>query len=105
MELLASIPSVHTTPFLNEPKKQCKKDAYYHLYVWQIHEKIVGLIGIEVHAYTFIVRHMVVHPSFRNEGIGHAMVAEVQRMQEPRAMTSSEETKQFLTKCWGNLFN
>lgn len=102
-ELLANIPPIHSSLALEKAVQHYEKNMDYQLYMWMMHEKVVGLIGIDVHAHTFTVCHLIVHPSFQNKGIGHAMVTAMQHMQEPRAMTSSEVTKQFLATCWKNL--
>ncbi|MGI2326761.1 hypothetical protein [Planococcus sp. YIM B11945] len=48
--------------------------------------------------HTFIVYHAAVHPSFRNEGIIHQIVENVQRLHGPLALCPTKETNEFLTK-------
>ena len=77
-----------------------REEVRWQLYLWKYEENFVGLIGIEVSELTFTVQHVSVNPSYRSEGIGHAMVKKTQELQEPRAMQASKETKDFLTKIW-----
>lgn len=76
----------------------------WQLYLWKEHDDFLGIIGIELEEHTFTVHHAAVIPSYRNEGIGHKMVEEVQRLQEPLAMCSSPQTKEFLEKCWNSFY-
>lgn len=82
-----------------------KEDPNWQLYLWKLDENLVGAIGIELNEHTFNVHHASVHPSFRNEGIGHSMVEQIQRFYEPLAMSATPETKDFLSKCWDHQFS
>lgn len=52
----------------------------YHLYFWKEKEKIIGLTGIKIRDPVLIVHHIAINPSFRNEGISHAMIAKAQHL-------------------------
>lgn len=80
------------------------KHPNWQLYLWKEHDDFLGIIGIELGEHTFIVHHAAVIPSYRNEGIGHKMVEEIQRLQEHLAMCSSPQTKEFLEKCWDSFY-
>lgn len=100
MGLLSFMPNERELRVLQRTMQKYEENPNWQLYLWKQEEDFVGLIGIEGNELTFIVHHAVVSPSFRNEGIGHDMVAKLQQIQEPRAMQATKETKDFLSKCW-----
>lgn len=100
MGLLSFMPGERELETLQQTLQKYEENPAWQLYLWKEEEDFVGLIGIEMAEYTFIVHHAAVNPSFRNGGIGHAMVEKVQQLQEPLAMRATEETKDFLAKCW-----
>ena len=100
MGLLSFMPGKRELEALQQTMKKYEENPNWQLYLWKQGDDFVGLIGVEVDEHTFTVHHAAVNPSFRNEGIGHAMVEKVQQLQEPRAMRATEETKDFLAKCW-----
>lgn len=105
MGLLSFMPAERELENLQKTMQKYEEDPAWQLYLWKQEDDMVGLIGIEVAEYTFTVRHAIVNPSYRSEGIGHAMVRKVQELQEPRAMQASPETKDFLDKCWKTIFH
>lgn len=100
MGLLSFMPSEREVKNLRQTMQNYEENPAWQLYLWKQEDAFVGLIGIEVAEHTFTVRHASVNPSYRSEGIGHAMVETIQELQEPRAMQASPETKDFLAKCW-----
>ena len=100
MGLLSFMPGERELKALQQTMQNYERNPDWQLYLWKQGDDFVGLIGIEIDEHTFTVHHAAVNPSFRNEGIGHEMVEKVQQLQEPRAMRATEETKDFLAKCW-----
>lgn len=100
MGLLSFMSRERQLKTLQQTLKKYEEHPAWQLYLWKQEEDFVGLIGIEMAELTFTVYHASVNPSYRNEGIGHAMVENVQELQAPRAMQASKETKDFLDKCW-----
>lgn len=100
MGLLSFMPKEQDLKILQNTIQKYEENPDWQLYIWKQEEDFVGLIGSEVDKLTFTVHHASVNPSYRGEGIGHAMVEKVQELQEPRAMQASRETKDFLAKCW-----
>ena len=100
MGLLSFMPGEHELKVLQQTMQKYEENPDWQLYLWKQGDDFVGLIGIEMAELTFIVHHVAVNPSFRKEGIGHEMVEKVQQLQAPRAMRTTEETKDFLAKCW-----
>ncbi|EIM05086.1 riboflavin biosynthesis protein ribT, acetyltransferase GNAT-family [Planococcus antarcticus DSM 14505] len=100
MGLLSFMPNVRELTALEQTMQKYEENADWQLYLWKQGEDFIGLIGIEAQELTFTVHHVTVNPSFRNEAIGHEMVEKLQQLQGPRAMRSTQETKDFLAKCW-----
>lgn len=100
MGLLSFMPAERELKTLQRTMEKYEENPAWQLYLWKQENDFVGLIGIEVDEHTFTVHHASVNPSYRSEGIGHAMVEKVQELQVPRAMQASLETKDFLAKCW-----
>lgn len=98
MGLLSYMPEERSLKTLQRTLGKYEKEPEWQLYLWKQAEDFIGLIGIEVDDLTFTVHHVSVNPSYRSEGIGHAMVEKIQEFQEPRAMQASKETKDFLAK-------
>lgn len=100
MGLLSFMPRERKLKDLQKTMQKYEEDPAWQLYLWKEEDDFIGLLGIEVDEHTFTVHHASVNPSYRGDGIGHAMVEKVQELQEPRAMQASKETKDFLAKCW-----
>lgn len=100
MGLLSFMPAEREFVQLRKTMQKYEEAPAWQLYLWKHEDAFVGLIGIEMEEHTFTVHHASVTPSYRSEGIGHVMVKKVQELQEPRALQASEETKDFLAKCW-----
>ncbi|MFP3323514.1 GNAT family N-acetyltransferase [Planococcus sp. SIMBA_160] len=98
--LFSDLPAVHMGIPVRQLLSAYELLPERHLYVWQHHEKVVGVIGIHKQKQTFAVHHISVHPSFRNQGIGSSLVHGVQELHLHLAMCSTQETKHFLNKCW-----
>ncbi|MDN7242394.1 GNAT family N-acetyltransferase [Planococcus sp. N028] len=105
MGLLSFIPADLQLSTLQKTVQQYEDNPDWQLYLWKCEEDFVGVIGIEIQELTFAVHHISVNPSFRGEGIGHAMVEKVQELQDPRAMQATERTKDFLEKCWKTTYS
>ena len=99
MGLLSFMPGEHNLKQLQKTMRTYEENPDWQLYLWKKGEDFVGLIGIEVDEHTFTVRHASVNPSFRGEGIGHALVERVRQLMEPREMRATPETEAFLAKC------
>lgn len=100
MGLLSFMSGERELKVLQQTMQKYEENPNWQLYLWKQEDDFVGLIGIEMDEHTFIVHHIAVNPSYRNESIGHEMVEKVQQLQESRALRATEETKDFLTKCW-----
>ena len=100
MVLLSFMPAEQEIRNLRETMLKYEENTVWQLYLWKQEDAFVGLLGIKMEEHTFTVHHASVDPTYRRGGIGHAMVKKVQELQEPRALQSSFETKDFLTKCW-----
>lgn len=100
LDLLSFMSDEHQLKALPQTMQKYEENSAWQLYLLKQEDGVVGAIGIEVAELTFTVLHASVNSSYRNEGIGHAMIKKVQELQEPRAMRASMETKEFLAKCW-----
>lgn len=100
MALLSFMQDKSDLPTLQKSLERYAQYPEWQLYLWKEEEDFIGTIGIEIAEYTFAVHDIAVTPSFRNKGIGLAMVEKVQQLHEPLALCSTLETKEFLEKCW-----
>lgn len=100
MGLLSYTPVHYKAGALQKVLENYEDHTDWQLYFWKEKDDFLGIIGIELEEHTFTIHHLSVIPSYRNEGIGHRMVEEIQRLHEPLAMCSSHQTKDFLEKCW-----
>ncbi|MGO1058452.1 GNAT family N-acetyltransferase [Planococcus sp. FY231025] len=100
MGLLSFMQDKPDLPKLQKTLERYGQDPDWQLYLWKQDEDVIGAIGIEIAEYTFTVHDIAVNPSFRNEGIGLAMVEKLQQLHEPLALCSTPATKEFLEKCW-----
>lgn len=105
MGLLSFMPSEQQLNTLQKTIERYEEEPNWQLYLWKQDEDFIGVIGIELNEHTFNVHHACVNPSFRNEGIGRAMVEQVQQLHEPLALCATLETKEFLETCWNRQFS
>lgn len=96
MGLLSFMPKEHELKALQQTIQRYEEIPDWHLHLWEEDEDFVGLIGIEVAENYFTVHHASVTPSYRSEGIGHAMIEEVQHLMKPREIRATEDTEAFL---------
>ncbi|MFD1032504.1 GNAT family N-acetyltransferase [Metaplanococcus flavidus] len=100
MGFLSFMPREQDFAVLQKTIQRYETEPDWQLYLCREGNDIIGVIGIEIKKYTFIVHHICVNPSYRNGGVGHLMVEKVQQMHESLAMCTSSETQEFLAKCW-----
>lgn len=100
MGLLSFTPEEKELKILKQTMQLYEENQERQLFLWKQDKDIAGLIGIEIKEQCFLVLHISVNPSFRGEGVGHAMVTRIQQLQEPLAMCATMETKNFLSDCW-----
>lgn len=100
MGFLSFMPREKDLNVLHKTMQQYEYDPDWKLYLCKEGSDIIGVIGVELQKYTFIVHHICVNPSFRNGGVGHFMVENVQQLHESLALCTTSETKEFLAKCW-----
>lgn len=81
---------------LQQMMQRYEQNPDMEMYFWKEEEKHIGIIGIEVQEKEFIIKHVAVLPTFRGEGIGRAMVNEIQDIYSDLNMTATEETESFV---------
>lgn len=81
---------------LQQMMQRYEQNPHMEMYFWKEEEKYIGIIGIEVKQKEFIIRHVAVLPTYRGEGIGRAMVNEIQNSYSNLTMTATEETESFV---------
>ncbi len=99
MGLLSLMPQHKSIKNLQQLIIRYGEDPKWQLYLLKAGEQYAGLIGVEVEEHSFTVHHISVLPSFRGEGLGHAMVEKIQKQMQQREMRGAEETWAFLNKC------
>lgn len=99
MGLLSFMPKERELKVLQQTMQKYEENPDWQLFLWKKGDDFVGLLGVEVAEGFFTVHHMSVNPSYRGEGIGHAMVEKIQHIMLEREMRPTDETRAFLEKC------
>ncbi|WP_407371310.1 GNAT family N-acetyltransferase [Carnobacterium sp.] len=94
--LLSLMLKEHDAKQLQQLMQLYEQNPDMEMYFWKEEEKYIGIIGIEVQEKEFIIKHLAVLPSFRGEGIGRAMVSEIQKKYSDLTMNATEETEAFV---------
>lgn len=100
MGLLSFMPRERDVKQLKKTMELYNEHIDWQLFLWRAGDSYVGAIGIHIEdAESFTVQHISVIPSFRREGIGHLMVARVEKLMTGRRALPTEETNAFMMKC------
>ncbi|MER2175917.1 MAG: GNAT family N-acetyltransferase [Carnobacterium sp.] len=94
--LLSLMPKGHELKHLQQTMLRYQQNKNWEMYFWQEEGKYIGIIGIEVQKQEFVIQHLAVLPSFRGEGVGKAIVNEIQKMYSGLKMMTTEETEAFV---------
>lgn len=100
LRLLSYLPTARKGVSVQQILSAYERQPERRLYIWEENEKVVGVIGIHLQKQTFAVHHIAVHPPFRNRGIGSSLIHALQEEYISQAMCSTQETKDFLDRCW-----
>lgn len=98
--LLSLMPKERELKHLQQTMLRYQQNKNWEIYFWQEEEKYIGIIGIEVQKQEFVIQHLAVLPSFRGEGVGKAIVNEIQKMNSDLKMMTTEETEAFVTSIY-----
>lgn len=99
MGLLSYMPGDRSAKQLQEAIHQYETNDDWQLYLVKKEDDIIGLIGIEVKDDAYILHHLSVNPSYRGEGVGHAMVSKLQSLFPAKKCLATKETESFIKKC------
>lgn len=99
MGLLAYMPEEKNVKKLQQTIKKYEEDPRWQLYLWKEQDDIIGIIGIvQLEDDTVQLNHLSINPSFREEGIGKKMIAELKQMYNNKVVPSVQ-TALFFAKC------
>jgi riboflavin biosynthesis RibT protein len=99
MGLLSFMPNEKDLKKLQQSMKNYETDDSWQLFLWK-KEDIIGLIGITlVDDDSFVIQHISVNPSHRNQGIGKQMVQAIKELYPEKAILKNELTEAFINKC------
>lgn len=99
MGLLSFMPNEKNLKVLQETIRKYESDTNWELYLYKRDEDYIGLVGIEKQEQQWIVRHISVDPSHRNEGLGKLMVQQLAKLDATIQIKSCEITEPFIEKC------
>ena len=99
MGLLSLMPKEKNIKTLLQTMQLYEENPEWQLYFWKQGEAFVGVAGIELAENHFIIHHLAVNPSYQREGIGHAMIEQIQQMMPSREIAAAAGTAAFLDKC------
>ncbi|AIY06843.1 GCN5-related N-acetyltransferase [Planococcus sp. PAMC 21323] len=100
MGLLALMPAERNIKQLKTTMGLYNERPDWQLFFWKVNDRYVGIIGVYIEDdKSFSVQHISVIPSYRGEGIGHEMMACVEKYMGNRKVKPAESTRAFMTKC------
>lgn len=94
--LLSLMPKEHEVKQLQQTMERYKRNPNWEMYLWKEEEKYIGIIGINIQKNEFLIQHLAVVPSFRGEGVGKAMINEIQKIYSEYKMSAVEEIEAFI---------
>ncbi|ARK30223.1 GNAT family N-acetyltransferase [Halalkalibacter krulwichiae] len=97
MGLLSFMPGEKEIKKLQKTIDRYENDPDWKLYLWKA-EDFVGVAGITLKDDGAYLQHICVNPSFRQEGIGKAMLQQL-KSTLPCQLNPTKETKKFLEAC------
>lgn len=99
MGLLSFMPEHKEIKKLMDTMQSYENCEDWQLYLWKKDEEYVGAIGVRVEDGTAIIQHITVIPSYRGEGVGTEMVAELCELDSFERVRAIDETEPFVQKC------
>lgn len=100
MGLLSFMPTEKDLKKLQQTIKQYETDENWHLFLYKVDEDIIGLVGIcQNNSDGYIVQHISVNPSYRNQGIGKSMIKTIREMFPDAKIEPVKEIESFFMKC------
>jgi riboflavin biosynthesis RibT protein len=99
MGLLSYMPQEKELRTLKETIECYETNDGRQLYLWKIDEDIVGVVGVAIKEEKAEILHIAVNPSYRDEGIGTEMIAEVKKSHPDLKVVPGEATIRFYEKC------
>ncbi|OMP65899.1 GNAT family N-acetyltransferase [Domibacillus epiphyticus] len=99
MGLLSYMPQEKELRTLRETIECYENNDERQLYLWKIEEDIVGVVGVAIGVKNVEILHIAVNPSYRDEGIGTEMIAEVTKAYPDKDVVPGAETTPFYEKC------
>ncbi|MBT2731817.1 GNAT family N-acetyltransferase [Carnobacterium sp. ISL-102] len=94
--LLSLMPKEQELKHLQLTMQRYQQDPNWEMYLWKEDEKYIGIIGISIQKDEFLIQHLAVIPSFRGEGVGKAMISEIQKIYSEYRMTAIVEIEAFI---------
>lgn len=99
MGLLSYMPREKELKTLQETMECYESNDDWQLYLWKVDEDIVGVVGVVIEQKEVKILHIAVNPSYRDEGIGTEMIAEVKKAYRDLNVVPSEMLSRFYEKC------
>ena len=94
--LLSLMPKEHELKHLQQTMQRYQQDPNWEMYLWKEEEKYIGIIGISIQKDGFLIQHLAVIPSFRGEGVGKAIISEIQKIYGDHKMSAIAEIEAFI---------
>jgi|SRR5690606_10681745 riboflavin biosynthesis RibT protein len=105
MGLLSFMPNEKDVKKLQQTMKQYESDDDWHLYLWKEGDDIIGLVGICQNGDSaFEILHLTVNPSYRNQGVGKAILKALKEHYPDSTFTPSKEVEPFFSKIEEEIF-
>lgn len=80
MGMLALMPSEKDLIKLRQTISEYQEEETYKLHLWKEAEDVVGIVGFKQEDENGVIMHVSVTPSHRQQGIGKAMLMELQKV-------------------------
>jgi riboflavin biosynthesis RibT protein len=102
MGLLSFMPNEKDVKKLQQTMKTYETNDQWQLYLWKKEDKedIVGVVGIQLKEGNIAeIQHISVNPSYRQEGIGKAMLKALKELHSDKQLKPNEYTAAFFDNC------
>jgi riboflavin biosynthesis RibT protein len=102
MGLLSFMPNEKDVKKLQQTMKTYETNDHWQLYLWKKEDKedIVGVVGIQLmEGNVAEIQHISVNPSYRQEGIGKAMLKALKELHSDKQLKPNEYIATFFENC------
>ena len=99
MGLLSFMPEQKELKKLLETMQCYEQCEDWQLYLYKKDDVYIGAIGVRIEDTKAVIQHITVIPSYRGEGVGTEMVAELCKLNTFTEVRAMDDQQPFIQKC------